>query len=89
MVKHVGGFGCEFVAVAFDGFDDRLDRLFTEFLGAFFGAFGKELRSPAAGGIGILARGNQGCEIIQRQGRTAMPAAAICALACAMVKVPK
>jgi hypothetical protein len=60
VIEHIGGFRGQLVAVPFDRFDDGLHRLFAEFLGAFFWAFGQEFRRPRAFGISFFAGLNGG-----------------------------
>jgi hypothetical protein len=69
--------------------DQRLDRFFAEFLGAFFRALCQQFGGPAAVGVGG-AGGDDARQLVQKghaPSRTGMPAAAICALASAMVIV--
>jgi hypothetical protein len=54
VVEHIRRLGGQAVAVALHRLDDRLDRLFAEFLGAFLGAFGQQLGGPGGFGIGPL-----------------------------------
>ena len=83
MIKHIRRLGCQAVTVALDGFDDRLDRLFTEFLGTFLGAACQKFRGPGGIGIGALAGGDGGGEAVEsgHVSLTGMPAAAMWALA--------
>ena len=83
MKQHIRRLGGQPVAVALDGLDHGLDRLFAEFLGAFLGALGQQFCRPRGFGVGPLARLDGGGEPLQcaNVSLTGMPAAAIWALA--------